>query len=90
MLTTLLRLIPTNKLILRPKQQFSCSERYSCKKVAVVLSGCGAHDGTEIHEASAAAVHLSRIGVQPVFYSVSGPQADVVDHLMVFHFLIKS
>lgn len=32
------------------------------KRVAVVLSGCGVYDGSEIHEASAVLVHLSRAG----------------------------
>lgn len=32
------------------------------KRVAVVLAGCGVFDGTEIHEASAVLVHLSRNG----------------------------
>ena len=31
-------------------------------RVAVVLSGCGVYDGSEIHEASAALVALSRLG----------------------------
>lgn len=30
------------------------------KRVAVVLAGCGVFDGSEIHEASAVLVHLSR------------------------------
>lgn len=30
------------------------------KRVAVILSGCGVYDGTEVHEASAVLVHLSR------------------------------
>lgn len=30
------------------------------KRVAVILSGCGVYDGTEVHEASAVMVHLSR------------------------------
>lgn len=30
------------------------------KRVAVILAGCGVYDGTEIHEASAVLVHLSR------------------------------
>ncbi len=30
------------------------------KCVAVVLAGCGVFDGSEIHEASAVLVHLSR------------------------------
>lgn len=32
------------------------------KRVAVVLAGCGVFDGSEIHEASAVLVHLSRNG----------------------------
>lgn len=34
------------------------------KRVAVVLAGCGVFDGSEIHEASAALVHLSRGGAE--------------------------
>ncbi|KAM5126415.1 glutamine amidotransferase-like class 1 domain-containing protein 3, mitochondrial [Mantella aurantiaca] len=34
------------------------------RKVAVILSGCGVYDGSEIHESSAVLVHLSRAGVQ--------------------------
>jgi enhancing lycopene biosynthesis protein 2 len=30
--------------------------------VAVVLSGCGVYDGSEVHEASAVCVALSRAG----------------------------
>ena len=38
-------------------------------KVAVILSGCGVYDGTEIHEASAVCVALSRAGKKPVFFA---------------------
>lgn len=34
------------------------------KRVAVVLAGCGVFDGSEIHEASAVLVHLSRGGAE--------------------------
>lgn len=34
------------------------------KRVAVIPSGCGVYDGTEIHEASAVLVHLSRAGAK--------------------------
>jgi len=34
------------------------------KRVAVILSGCGVYDGTEVHEASAVMVHLSRAGAK--------------------------
>ena len=47
------------------------------KRVAVILSGCGVYDGTEIHEASAVLVHLSRAGAkvsareeESIYYSV--------------------
>ncbi|KAL0270315.1 UNVERIFIED_CONTAM: hypothetical protein PYX00_007771 [Menopon gallinae] len=50
------------------------------RKVAVVLSGCGVFDGSEIHEASATAVHLCRKNLQPIFYSPNIGQTDVVNH----------
>lgn len=34
------------------------------KRVALILSGCGVYDGTEVHEASAVMVHLSRAGAK--------------------------
>lgn len=34
------------------------------KSVAVILAGCGVYDGTEVHEASAVLVHLSRAGAK--------------------------
>lgn len=39
-----------------------CCAVAMAKRVAVILSGCGVYDGTEIHEASAVLVHLSREG----------------------------
>ncbi|XP_068103628.1 ES1 protein homolog, mitochondrial-like [Hyperolius riggenbachi] len=50
------------------------------KKVAVILSGCGVYDGSEIHEASAVLVHLSRAGVQYVIFAPNVDQMHVVDH----------
>lgn len=44
------------------------------KRVAVILSGCGVYDGTEIHEASAVLVHLSRAGAK---VRVSGSESFV-------------
>lgn len=44
--------------------QFRCFTETMAKRVAVVLSGCGVYDGTEIHEASAVLVHLSRAGAK--------------------------
>lgn len=50
------------------------------KKIAVVLSGCGVYDGTEIHEACAALLALNRAGAQVVACAPSGQQMHVVDH----------
>ncbi|MBK8166843.1 MAG: isoprenoid biosynthesis glyoxalase ElbB [bacterium] len=51
------------------------------KKIAVVLSGCGVYDGTEIHEACAALLALRRAGAEIVACAPAGPQLHVVDHL---------
>ncbi|KAM9487366.1 glutamine amidotransferase-like class 1 domain-containing protein 3, mitochondrial [Clarias gariepinus] len=56
------------------------SARCSSAKVAVVLSGCGVYDGTEIHEASAILVHLSREGAQVQMYAPDMSQMHVIDH----------
>ncbi|KAK6178464.1 hypothetical protein SNE40_013252 [Patella caerulea] len=49
-------------------------------KVAVVLSGCGVYDGTEIHEASAVLVHLSRSGSDVEMFAPDIQQMHVVNH----------
>ncbi|XP_064833016.1 glutamine amidotransferase-like class 1 domain-containing protein 3, mitochondrial [Oncorhynchus masou masou] len=56
------------------------SARWSGAKVAVVLSGCGVYDGTEIHEASAILVHLSRGGAEVQMYAPDVSQMHVIDH----------
>ena len=48
--------------------------------MAVVLSGCGVYDGTEIQEASAALVALSREGCHVQCYAPDQNQAHVIDH----------
>ncbi|ELV10338.1 ES1 protein like protein, mitochondrial [Tupaia chinensis] len=45
-----------------------------------VLSGCGVYDGTEIHEASAILVHLSRGGAEVQIFAPDVPQMHVIDH----------
>lgn len=47
---------------------------------AVVLSGCGVFDGTEIHEAVAVLFHLSRLGARTTCFAPDKPQMQVVDH----------
>ncbi|XP_028847327.1 glutamine amidotransferase-like class 1 domain-containing protein 3A, mitochondrial [Denticeps clupeoides] len=51
------------------------------KRVAVVLAGCGVFDGSEIHEASAVLVHLSRQGASVKVFAPDIDQMHVVDHL---------
>ncbi|XP_061755656.1 glutamine amidotransferase-like class 1 domain-containing protein 3, mitochondrial isoform X1 [Nerophis ophidion] len=50
------------------------------KRVAVILSGCGVYDGTEIHEASAVLVHLSRAGAKVQMFAPNADQMHVVNH----------
>lgn len=49
-------------------------------KVAVVLSGSGVYDGSEIHEASAVLVHLSRGDADVSIYAPDVDQMHVIDH----------
>lgn len=49
-------------------------------KVAVVLSGCGVYDGTEIHEAAATLAALTRHGFEPIPCAPQKSLAHVVDH----------
>lgn len=49
-------------------------------KVAVVLSGCGVYDGTEIHEASAVLVHLSRTQAQVSMFAPNIEQMHTINH----------
>lgn len=50
-------------------------------KVALVLSGCGVYDGSEIHEASACLVHLSRGKAEVAMFAPDENQMHVVNHL---------
>lgn len=51
-----------------------------CPSVAVVLSGCGVNDGSEIHEAVSILSHVTRNNAVPCVFAPDKPQADVVDH----------
>lgn len=50
-------------------------------KIAVVLSGCGVYDGTELHEASACLVHLSRSKAEVGMFAPDENQMHVINHL---------
>ncbi|MBN1433275.1 isoprenoid biosynthesis glyoxalase ElbB [Candidatus Fermentibacterales bacterium] len=51
------------------------------RRVAVVLSGSGVKDGSEIHEAVSAIIALDRAGYEVVFTAPDVDQAATVDHL---------
>jgi len=51
------------------------------KKIAVVLSGCGVYDGSEIHEAVLTLLAIDRAGASYQCFAPDAPQAHVVDHL---------
>uniref|UniRef100_A0A8C7E0F8 Glutamine amidotransferase class 1 domain containing 3 n=1 Tax=Naja naja TaxID=35670 RepID=A0A8C7E0F8_NAJNA len=70
-----------------PFSKFSKVRRYLEKAILFdlyfllqVLSGCGVYDGTEIHEAAAIMVHLSRGGANVDMYAPNISQMHVVDH----------
>lgn len=49
-------------------------------KVALIFSGCGVYDGTEIHEASSAMVHLSRHEAEVGIFAPNIEQMHAIDH----------
>lgn len=51
------------------------------KRVALILSGCGVFDGSEIHEAVACIFALDRRGARISYFAPNMPQAHVIDHL---------
>lgn len=51
------------------------------KRVAVLLSGCGVYDGSEIHEAAFTLLALDQAGVRYECCAPDKAQADVVNHL---------
>lgn len=51
------------------------------KKIAVILSGCGVYDGSEIHESVITLLALDRAGAQAVCTAPDIPQKDIINHL---------
>ncbi|XP_060598577.1 LOW QUALITY PROTEIN: glutamine amidotransferase-like class 1 domain-containing protein 3, mitochondrial, partial [Ruditapes philippinarum] len=60
--------------------QYPPAERKSMPKVAVVLSGCGVYDGSEVHESSAVLVHLSRAGAEISMFAPDIEQMHAINH----------
>jgi putative isoprenoid biosynthesis-related protein (enhancing lycopene biosynthesis protein 2 (sigma cross-reacting protein 27a) (scrp-27a)) len=55
------------------------------KTAAIVLSGCGVFDGSEIHESVITLLNLQKLGVKAVFFAPNIPQTGVVNHLTGAH-----
>lgn len=49
-------------------------------KVAVILSGCGRGDGSEIHESVSCLIHFDRHGAGYRCFAPDKPQSDVINH----------
>ncbi|XP_046386244.1 glutamine amidotransferase-like class 1 domain-containing protein 3, mitochondrial [Ischnura elegans] len=69
-----------NLAMLRRIPYFGIKYMSSGPKIAVVLSGNGVYDGTEIHEACATLSHLTREGAEPLCYAPDVNQMHVVNH----------
>ncbi|GAB3485041.1 isoprenoid biosynthesis glyoxalase ElbB [Azotobacter salinestris] len=50
------------------------------KKVAVILSGCGVYDGSEIYESVLTLLRLDQRGAQVQCFAPNVPQLHVIDH----------
>lgn len=51
------------------------------KKIAVILSGCGVYDGSEIHESTLTILAISKLGAKYNIYAPNIEQFHVVNHL---------
>lgn len=50
------------------------------KKVAVILSGCGTRDGSEIHESTLSLLALAKYGIEYQCFALDKAQTEVVNH----------
>lgn len=50
------------------------------KTVAVILSGCGVFDGSEIYESALTVLHLQNSHINVKFFAPDIEQSDVIDH----------
>src|SRR5690348_13256416 len=50
------------------------------RTVAVIMSGCGKYDGSEIQEAVSILIHLSRNAIPYRCFAPDVPQVDVINH----------
>ncbi len=52
----------------------------SMNNIALILSGCGAYDGSDIWEVVLISYHLEKRGQRPIFFAPNIPQKEVIDH----------
>jgi enhancing lycopene biosynthesis protein 2 len=50
-------------------------------KIALILSGCGTYDGSDIWEVVLISYYLERGGQKPIFFAPNVEQKEVIDHL---------
>ncbi|XP_041368741.1 glutamine amidotransferase-like class 1 domain-containing protein 3A, mitochondrial [Gigantopelta aegis] len=80
MMSSKLLSLARNSLLCNASKYSIHSSSVLTAKVAVVLSGCGVYDGSEIHEASAVMVHLSRGGANVSMFAPDINQMHVINH----------
>lgn len=77
-----LKVINFGRCILQQQNRsFTVSAAQNNKKIAVVLSGCGVYDGTEIVEAASTLIHLSKHNANVSFFAPNIEQMHVINHL---------
>lgn len=64
-----------------PPRRFSMTQSPTKKRVALVLAGCGAKDGSEITETVSLLVALTQRGYDCQFFAPDRPQHHTVNHL---------
>lgn len=62
------------------KKNFSVKHHHHKKHVAIILSGCGYADGSEIQETSAILFNLSKLNINWTAYSLNMNQTHVINH----------
>lgn len=51
------------------------------KPIAIILSGCGVFDGSEIHESVLTMLSLSENDIEMCFFAPNREQLDVINHI---------
>jgi len=71
----------TVRLIFRKLANINLYNSIIMKKFAVILSGCGVFDGSEIHEATLTLLAIAKLGCQYELFAPDIKQHHVVNHL---------